>query len=299
MKATIFNIQRYCIQDGPGVRTTVFFKGCPLRCVWCHNPESQKSSAQLMYYNFKCTLCGKCISCDARTINTDGETPVLKIDREKCVLCGKCTDICLLSANKISGYVKDTKEIFDVVMKDKIFYKDKGGMTLSGGEPAMQSEASLELLRLANEAGVNSVIETSGCGKPEFYSAAADLGASFYFDIKCIDDEKHKKLIGISNKIIHENLRILCSKGATVVLRLPLVPGFNDSEKDLDLLGEFLAEYADNIDHAEIMKYHILGSGKAAALGKEYNAPGENATAEQAAYWLNRLKEKYDNIIIS
>lgn len=297
MDATIFNIQRYSVHDGPGIRTTVFFKGCPLKCLWCHNPESQLKETELMFYKHRCSTCGRCLDCEARSLIAS--EPSVVIDREACVKCGRCSEKCPNDANKLSGYTMDTAKIFETVMKDNVFYKGVGGMTLSGGEPAMQSEAALELIRLANEAGINTVIETSGYGNTDFFLQAARLGVTFYFDIKCINPQKHMQLTGVSNILIHNNLRLLISSGARIVIRIPLIPTVNDSDSDLTELGLFLSSVAFGVDHAEIMKYHTLGSGKSHALDKEYKAPAENATKEDANRWLEKLSSYYKNIKIS
>ena len=162
---TIFNLQKYCLHDGDGIRTNVFFKGCPLKCLWCHNQEGLSSSKSLSFFANKCTACGRCLSvCDCRTI-TNG---ILNIDRNKCMLCGKCVQVCLNDANEIIGMEMTAQEVFKEVMKDKIFYASSGGgMTLSGGEPSMQPDFALQLLQMAHDAGISSAIETCGIGKKE------------------------------------------------------------------------------------------------------------------------------------
>ncbi len=289
MDAVIFNVQRYCLSDGSGIRTTVFFKGCPLHCLWCHNPESQSMGRQLMYYESKCTGCGKCLGlCDARERDPD-RPQYIRRDPEKCTLCGKCVEACYQGANEICGRSESVEDIFSEVLLDRMFYGQDGGMTLSGGEPSMQPEASLALIRMAKDAGFGTVIETSGFGKREFFLAAADLGVVFYFDIKALDSDKHRKLTGVPNGEILANLDCLMKKGAPIVLRLPLIPGFNDSDDDLCALARFLKENEGRYLRAEIMKYHNLGFSKAKALARAYDAPADNATEQDADRWMRLL----------
>ena len=170
----IFNIQKFCLHDGDGIRTCVFLKGCPLRCIWCHNPESLEKSPALSFTRNKCSLCGRCIEvCSARSI----ENGTLKINREKCTGCGRCTEICLADANEIIGKEITARQVIDEVMKDKIFYDTSGGgLTVTGGEPSYQAEFTLELLELAKKEEISTAIETCGIGSREFYKTAADLG---------------------------------------------------------------------------------------------------------------------------
>ncbi|MBQ6551164.1 MAG: glycyl-radical enzyme activating protein [Lachnospiraceae bacterium] len=291
MKAFIFNIQRFCLSDGPGIRTTVFFKGCPLRCVWCHNPESQLPARQLMYYESKCTGCGRCLAvCSNRRRDPEDPARIL-IDRDLCTGCGKCVDVCFANANAFAGYEEDAEKIMETVLLDKIFYGTGGGITLSGGEPSMQPDAALYLLRRAKEEGLSAVMETCGVGSSEFYEKAADLGTVFYYDLKSGIPEKHREFTGAPLSRVLETLDLLIGKRAEIVLRLPLIPGMNDSDEDLMALAGLIREREQGISHAEIMKYHILGSSKSRALGKKYEAPKENAGKEDAARWLEFLRK--------
>ncbi len=296
MTAKIFDIQRFCLHDGPGIRTTVFFKGCPLRCVWCHNPESQQMKTQLMFFENKCVQCGRCIPvCSARELQ-DGK---LQLNRNKCTLCEKCISVCPAQANKIIGQEAETDEIIQTVLRDRPFFGENGGMTLSGGEPAMQPDAALELIEKADRNGINTVIETSGCGQTAFFEQAVQFPVLFYYDLKAISAEKHKALTGADNALILYNLEHLFLQNARVVLRLPLIPGFNDSADDLRLTEHFLSEHKSFYEEAQIMKYHILGKTKANAIGQTWNAPDKNAQQEQAKQWLAALNAEDNKIIIS
>ena len=295
MTAEIFNIQRFCLHDGDGIRTAVFFKGCPLSCLWCHNPEGQSPARQLMYHSSKCTGCGACL-CAARVL----ENGKIRLDRGKCNLCAKCVPACIAGANEICGRSAEVSEIFEEVLKDLPFYKEAGGMTLSGGEPLMQPEAASQLLSLAKNAGIGTVIETSGAVDRSAFEMTLEYNPQYYYDIKAIDPQKHKKLCGKDNFQILENLEFLFSRGADIVLRLPLIPGLNDSEKDLETLSVFLRENEPYYKRAEIMKYHSFGLSKAAALSKEYTAPKDSADASDAEKWLNRLMANgAEKVIIS
>lgn len=268
MTLSYFNIQKFCIHDGPGIRTTVFLKGCPLKCKWCHNPESQKVAPELLFSESKCTACGRCIGlCDARTITSDGK---LIYDREKCAVCGKCTKKCFNYANDVKGQTGEVDDILHEVAKDKPFYKTSGGgMTVSGGEPSAQPSAVIELIEKAKEMEISSAIETCGSGSEAFYRRMAELDVLFLFDIKGIDPEKHFENTGFEASRIHKNLDMLIEMGARIIIRMPLIPYVNDTDNDLRLLCEFLRERRDGIEYAEIMPYHRLGVEKRRNLGMD------------------------------
>lgn len=272
MDVSYFNIQRFCLHDGDGIRTTVFLKGCPLSCIWCHNPESKSKQKQLLFYENKCTNCGRCVTlCDARAFSSNNK---LIYNRELCSTCGKCEETCFNFANKLCGKTGTTEEIFNEIKKDVSFYKTSGGgLTISGGEPLAQPEAVLELVNFAKNEGIDVAIETSGFCESEILEKLAVLGVTFLYDIKGIDREKHKRNTGVYPDLILKNLEMLFSMNANVIIRLPLIPKINDSENDLLLLQKFLSTNKNHVKHAEIMAYHEFGKDKALALGNsDYEA---------------------------
>ncbi len=284
-KGTVFNIQKFCIHDGDGIRTCVFLKGCPLRCIWCHNPESLQKAPSLSFDFKKCSLCGKCIQlCSSRTI----EDNFLAVDRVKCVGCGECAGICLNNANEIIGKDMTANEVLFEVMKDKMFYDTSGGgLTVTGGEPSYQPDFTLQLLRHAKDAGISIAVETCGIGPRDFYKNAAEFGATFLYDIKCVDPDKHLRLTGADNKKILSNLRYLMDRCADIIIRIPLIPDCNDSDEDIALLAALLNENRAKYRYAEIMPYHSLGIGKSEKLGLSAPYIHENATDADISRWLS------------
>lgn len=279
----IFNIQKFCLHDGDGIRTCVFLKGCPLRCIWCHNPESLQKSPTLSFNKEKCSLCGKCLQvCAFRKI----ENGILNINREACSGCGKCVDLCLNDANDLLGKEMTPQEVISEVLKDKMFYEASGGgLTVSGGEPSYQPDFTLELLTLAKKEGISLAIETCGIGSRDFYEKCLKLGVTFLYDIKCIDPLRHKALTGSDNAHIMENLSLLMDNEADIIIRLPLIPGCNDSDEDISALASFLKENEGRYRYAEIMPYHALGTGKAEKIGIAPAYVGSNATNEEICRW--------------
>lgn len=282
-KGIVFNIQKFCIHDGDGIRTCVFLKGCPLRCIWCHNPESLDREPTLSFNKQKCSLCGRCITeCSVRSI----ENGILKIDRKKCIKCGKCVEICINDANEIIGREMTSSEVFCEVMKDKIFYDTSGGgLTVSGGEPSYQPDFTLELLTLAKENGISLAIETCGMGSRTFYENVADLGATFLYDIKCVDPVRHKELTGADNAQILANLKYLMDRSADIIIRLPLIPDCNDRDEDIARLSEFLNQSKGRYRYAEIMPYHTLGVGKSEKLGTTSAYIHDSASDDEISRW--------------
>ena len=282
----VFNIQKFCLHDGDGIRTCVFLKGCPLDCLWCHNPESKSRLCELAFTADKCTACGRCLEvCPGRTVRNGA----LELDRDACRLCGKCTDLCLNGANELIGTEMSADEVFAEVMKDQIFYGSDGGLTVSGGEPSYQPEFTLELLSLAKDAGITRAIETCGSGTRDFYAAAAELGTTFLFDIKCMDRARHRELVGADNAHIIDNLLYLFSVGADVIIRLPMIPGLNDTDADIAALCEFLKEHRGSYRYAEIMPYHPLGIGKADRLGAAVGYRHDTASDTEIEGWIGQF----------
>lgn len=270
MKGTVFNIQKFCINDGPGIRTTVFLKGCPLSCLWCHNPESKAAKPELMYDVRKCIMCGKCATVCPSGCHSFSEEKGHIFDREKCISCGKCEEVCYSSALEMAGKLREAEDVIAEVMKDKAFYDNSGGgMTLSGGEPMLQFDFAYELFRLAKEKGLHTCIETCGYAPSENYRKIAPLVDIFLFDYKETDPLRHKEYTGVTNELILDNLRMLDEMGAKTVLRCPIIPTLNDREDHFKGIAD-TANSLKNVLEINIEPYHPLGSGKSAMLGKKY-----------------------------
>ena len=297
MIGTIFNIQKFCINDGPGIRTTVFFKGCPLNCAWCHNPESKSVKPELLYSPDKCIMCGACaVACKtgAHAFSESGHT----LDRALCVACGACADVCPTSALEISGYQKSVEDVIREVMKDKIFYDNSGGgMTLSGGEPMAQLGFAEALLSEAKKNGLHTAIETCGFSKTENYERILPLVDLFLFDWKISDPELHKKYTGVDNALIEKNLRFISASGGKIVLRCPIIPTVNDTDSHFAKIAD-LAEELDGILSVDVEPYHPLGIGKAQRLGKDV-AFEELGIPEKSVVdgWIEKIQKMTSKVV--
>lgn len=279
MKGRIFNIQRFSIHDGPGIRTTVFMKGCNLRCRWCHNPESQERGNHVMFYGHKCKGCGSCREiCD-------------KMFTDRCTNCGNCAQVCPYDARELCGRDITADELMAELVKDQKFYETSGGgVTFSGGEPLLQSEFLEEMLVRCAQAGIHTAIETAANVPLEIFEKIVTLADMMICDVKCIDEELHIRGTGVSNRQILANVSYLMKSDAEFLLRMPYIPGFNESQADA------VAEFAGDAP-LELMPYHSIGSGKYGALGREYDddeftVPDKERLEEIAARHKNVFFEK-------
>ena len=293
MNAVIFDIQKFSVHDGPGIRTTVFFKGCPLRCIWCHNPESWKHAPQIFYTPSRCIACGKCAAVCKNNCHRPGGNGHI-FDRKDCISCGECAKNCPAEALELCGREYTVDEVLAEVLKDKIFYENSGGgLTLSGGEPMAQAAFALELAQRAKAAGLHVAIETCGFAPRKEYEEILPYIDLFLFDIKSTVPEKHRKLTGQDLTLIHENLRFIDRSGKPLQLRCPLVPGVNDSDAELAGIAA-LADTLENVQSIDIEPYHPLGVSKAERLGEEcaYNAPfaPEEVWQKQLKYIAERTR---------
>jgi len=256
------------MHDGPGLRTTVFFKGCPLRCAWCHNPETQKSKPELLFYPQKCIGCAACAGCCTKGVHLLNEDP--RIDRARCVLCGKCADNCPTGALEICGKEYTIEDILTAAEKDRAFYGEDGGITLSGGEPLAQGEAVIDLLKDCKKRGFSVAVETCGYADPDILRAAVPYVDLFLWDIKDTDSARHRQYTGVGNERILQNLALVNEMNGRIRLRCILVSGLNTDERHYSTVAE-LAKKIGNSDGVEWIPYHAYAGTKAVFLGGEDN----------------------------
>ncbi len=262
----VFNVQRYSIHDGPGIRTTVFLKGCPLRCAWCHNPESKSPQPELTIYQERCVRCGACWeACPQEHLDQVRSGPL--VDRVHCIRCGRCVEACVNDARQLVGQTLTIDQLMAELLKDRIFYDDSGGgVTVSGGEPLMQAEFVRQLLDACRDAEISTAVDTCGFGERDDLLAIAPLTDIFLYDVKILDDEKHIRFTGVSNAVILENLRALAQIHSRIWIRVPLVPGFNDSPADIAATARFVASLP-GVCQVNLLPYHPLGLHKSERLG--------------------------------
>lgn len=258
-KANIFDIQRSSFVDGPGIRTTVFFKGCNLKCKWCHNPESQSSMPQIMFYKDKCTGCGRCSGLTVK--NTEF--------------------VCFNDAKQICGKEYTVEEIFNIIRKDKLFYEtSNGGVTFSGGECMLQIDFLFEILKKCKENNIHTAVDTAGFIPWEYFAKILPYTDLFLYDVKAFNNDVHKEFVGVENRLILNNLKKLFETGANILIRIPVVPTVNDSTEEMKSIKDFLTPYKPNV---ELLAYHKMGEHKYNALGMDmtsFNIPSKEKMAE-------------------
>ena len=269
-EATVFDIERYAVEDGPGIRTVVFFKGCNLHCTWCQNPESHSMKPQVMYYRDQCVACGKCVAaCPVGAVQNSPPCGFLT-DHKICTLCGSCVDACFHSARKIVGRRMTIQAILDEVLKDRAFYENSGGgVTFSGGEPLLQADAVLELAQRCKAEGIHTALETAGFIQWDLIKRTLPWVDLLYFDFKHIDSEMHRRVTGVSNELILENIRRAGESFENMVVRIPVIPGVNTDLETLSRMFSYLVEQT-RVRTVELLPFHRLGGGKYAGLGMEY-----------------------------
>ncbi|MGC8890897.1 MAG: glycyl-radical enzyme activating protein [bacterium] len=257
----IFDIQRFSLHDGPGIRTTVFFKGCPLRCLWCHNPESISPKIELAFYSHKCIGCNSCVLvCPTGALQNDN-LEGKRYDEKLCQFCFKCVDACPTRALVLQGKIYDLEEVLDEVIKDIPFYKQSGGVTLSGGEPTFQFDFCLDLLKSCKENGISTALDTSGFVSWDKLKDLLPFVDIFLYDIKHMNLEEHKKLTGVPNEIILENLYRLDRAEKWIEIRVPIIPGYNDSRENIVAVANFIAKLK-SVRRVKLLPYHKLGLSK-------------------------------------
>jgi pyruvate formate lyase activating enzyme len=270
MTGTIFNIQRYSINDGPGIRTTVFLKRCPLHCKWCHNPESISPGKEIIIREDRCIRCGECfLRCNYFAVKSlDGEYIT---DQETCAQCGRCVEVCFTDARAIVGKEMTVDDVMNEVEKDVIFYNQSGGgVTFSGGEPFLQHEFLIELLKASKQKNLHTAVDTSGYISSEILQKASRFIDLYLYDVKTLDNNIHKSFTGVSNKLILENLKRLTEWQKNIIVRVPLIPTLNDSLEAMQGIGYYVASLK-SINEIHLLPYHRTGIEKYNRLGVEYS----------------------------
>jgi pyruvate formate lyase activating enzyme len=270
MTGIVFNIQRFSVNDGSGIRTTVFFKGCPLHCRWCHNPESISPSREIALRVDRCIRCGDCMTvCKNNAIHRENGSYV--IHRELCAKCGECVDVCVSEARAVVGNEMNVEEVMKEIRKDvTFFHQSGGGVTFSGGEPLLQHEFLLELLKVCRHEGIHTTVDTTGFTSAAIMKSIAEYADLFLYDLKLLNDKMHHEYTGVSNQFVLENLRLLAELKKKVIVRIPLIPTVNDDEESIRSVGSFIGSLQ-TIQEIHILPYHRSGIEKYQRIGLEYN----------------------------
>jgi len=268
MTGRIFDIKRYSIHDGPGIRTTVFLKGCSLGCLWCHNPESVAAGPELMHWPARCVRCHACVAACPKGAIVKDAAGAVAVDRDKCDLCGKCAEACLYDAMQVVGREMSVDEVLAEAEKDRVFYEQSGGgVTLSGGDPAVQAEFAEALLDGCRARGLRTAVDTAGLAKNGTLDRLAAKTELLLFDLKLMDDARHREFTGVSNALILDNLERLAAAGPEIWVRIPLVRGVNDDDDNIRRTIAFL-ERLMTVRRVGLLPYHAGGLDKAGRIGK-------------------------------
>ncbi len=264
---TIFAIKKYAIHDGPNIRTTIFLKGCPLSCRWCHNPEGMEGRVDLLWNGSRCVGCGECIAqCPTGSLSLKNHSIVR--DEQQCSRCLSCVEVCPALAHESTGWQTDAAAVMAEIKKDIPFFDESGGgVTFSGGEPLMQPEFLLELLRSCGDLGIHRAVDTCAFAAPAQLLEVADNCELFLIDLKHMDSEKHKRHTAVPNERILKNIRILAERGSPMIIRIPLIEGFNSDEENIRRSGEFLTSLPTLPLRVDLLPYHSIAGGKYKKLG--------------------------------
>ncbi len=268
--ALIFNIQQFSTEDGPGIRTTVFIKGCPLRCAWCHNPEGLSPQRDLVWHDTRCIAARECLRVcpeNALTLTPSG----MVIDRARCTVCGKCAEACPASAMEVIGKEWNSEELVGELLKDKVFYETSGGgITFSGGEPMMQADFLCEILPRCKDAGLHVALDTCGAVSPERYRRVIDWVDLVLFDLKIMDAERHRAATGVGNELILNNARLLATRGVPMWIRTPIIPGYTDDRTNIAAIARFVRDALPTVERWDLLAYTNLGKPKYHRLDLPY-----------------------------
>lgn len=291
----VFNIQHYCVHDGPGIRTNVFLKGCPLRCLWCANPESNEVKPQLMYQAEKCVGCGACVAVCPRqavSMSPDGRSVT---DRQLCDNCGACAEVCKPKAREISGKLMTVDEVYKEVAKDTLFYNTSGGgVTLTGGEVLAQPEFAAAILKKCRENGIMTAVETCGFASWTAVEMIMSHVNIVLYDVKHMDSEVHQQGTGVPNEVILENLRRISNEmKIPVIVRTPIIPGYNDQDSNMHAMGQFIKESVPTCIEVNLLPYHNLGEGKRQELETNQVSFTTRVPSEEEMEYFRRILRSY------
>jgi pyruvate formate lyase activating enzyme len=289
----VFNIQKFSVHDGPGIRTTVFLKGCPLRCAWCDNPESQSKEPHMVFWDERCIRCNTCLSVCPQSAIVADEAGRKQVSPERCDLCGRCLEECYAGALERIGRLVTVDQVLSLVEEDRPFYDQSGGgVTLSGGEPFTQPGFSQSLLRGCQERGIRTAIETCGHAPWKVCQALLPHLDLILYDLKEVDPVRHRRYTGVSNELILNNLRRLARTDKPIVVRRPVIPGYNDDEESIHALARFVRQL-DTVREINLLPYHRFGQGKYERLGTEYPMGDEPSLKEEEVAGLRDVLVSY------
>ncbi len=291
----VFDIRKFSLHDGPGIRTTIFFKGCPLNCWWCHNPESQSPAPEVMLWEARCIRCGTCVStCALEAIQSGPDGQGYHTDRDVCIVCGSCVGTCAANARELVGKRMTVSEVMHEIERDVAFFEESGGgVTFSGGEPLAQRQFLAELLQDCKALEIHTAVDTSGYTPWKALDSIRANVDLFLFDLKLMDDARHRQLTGVPNGLILHNLRALSERGHHIILRVPVIPGVNDDPANLHAIAEF-AEDLPHVERVDLLPYHHSAVGKYERLGKAYHLADTRPPSDEHMSAIRRLMEEHN-----